>query len=240
MGLFDWLKKKFAKKIPEAGSAPEGRFLYSVKELDEYESFIQKNFGDYQSVLHEIFSPDIHLDVILVPPTDGAPFRKLITMGMGAYRMNVPEQFAEYELEHSELIIYLPPDWKIDSPDEKDYWPIRMLKSIARLPIDCDTWLAHGHTVHGNAEQSPFAENIGFNSFILLNGLNLDFNRLDLRLSSGKKINFYQLFPLYQEELDYKLSHSSDELLELLDDDLDYIIDVSRKNRGITSDNTDS
>ena len=28
--------------------------------------------------------------------------------------------------------------------DEKWYWPIRLLKSLARLPINCDSWLGHG------------------------------------------------------------------------------------------------
>ena len=31
--------------------------------------------------------------------------------------------------------------------DEKWYWPIRLLKSLARLPIASDTWLGFGHTL---------------------------------------------------------------------------------------------
>ena len=31
--------------------------------------------------------------------------------------------------------------------DEKWYWPIRLLKSLARLPIASDTWLGFGHTM---------------------------------------------------------------------------------------------
>ena len=40
--------------------------------------------------------------------------------------------------------------------DEKWYWPIRLLKSLARLPINCDSWLGHGHTVEN---REPFADN---------------------------------------------------------------------------------
>ena len=40
--------------------------------------------------------------------------------------------------------------------DERWYWPIRLLKSLARLPINCDSWLGHGHTVEN---REPFAEN---------------------------------------------------------------------------------
>ena len=41
---------------------------------------------------------------------------------------------------------------------------------------------------------------------MLINALNSDFGELDLRIEGVGKINFYQLFPLYQEELEYKKS----------------------------------
>ncbi|MDE5862733.1 MAG: suppressor of fused domain protein, partial [Lachnospiraceae bacterium] len=141
MGLFDKLKEKMGKK-----AAMDDMYLYSEKELNEYDAFIQENFGSFDEVFHEIVSPDIHLDIIIVPPTEEDNYYKLITMGMGAYSMNVPEDLREEELEHAELILYLPKYWNIKSPEEKDYWPIRYLKILARLPIECDTWLGYGHT----------------------------------------------------------------------------------------------
>ena len=75
----------------------------------------QSSFGEYEQVFHEIVSPDIHLDIIIVPPTEKNNYYKLITMGMGAYGMNVPDNFREYELERAELVLYLPPTWNIKS-----------------------------------------------------------------------------------------------------------------------------
>lgn len=205
---------------------------YSEEEMAEYEACIEKNFGKFDKVFHEIFSPDIHLDVVLVPPTEEHNYYKLITMGMGAHRMNTPPELSDYEVEYAELAIFLPPDWNVGSSDEKDYWPIRYLKSIARLPINCDTWLGVGHTVHADDEQKPVAENTGFNSFVLLNAVDAEYNKIDFRLN-GRKINFYQLFPLYQEELDFKLEHSLNDLLELFDDDdFSFVVDINRKNYG--------
>ena len=48
------------------------------------------------------------------------PENTLVTMGMGAHRMNVPEELAEYKLERAELAIALPPDWKLDEESLKD------------------------------------------------------------------------------------------------------------------------
>ena len=229
MGLFDKFKGKKNKQA--ANLIEDTMYLYTEKELNEYECFVKENFGSYRDVFHEIVSPDIHLDIIIVPPTDDDPFYKLITMGMGAYSMNVPEELKGNELEHAELVLYLPRQWNIKSQDEKDYWPIRYLKILGRLPIDLNTWLGYGHTIHGNEDQSPFEENTQLNSFVLTNACNLLYENLDLRLSSGKKINFYQIFPLYQEELEYKLEHSLDDLMELFDDDdILPVLNIKRKN----------
>ena len=59
-------------------------------------------------------------------------------MGIGAHRMNVPEELAEYKLERAELAIALPADWKLDQESMKDerwYWPIRLLKGAMRKDV---------------------------------------------------------------------------------------------------------
>ena len=223
MGLFDLFKKKQRKC-----------YYYSESEQLEYENFIENTFGNYKDVLHEIVSPDIHLDIIPIPPTDEEPYYKLITMGMGAFPMNVPKQLKGFELEYAELIIYLPPDWNIQSPEEKDFWPISFLKVLGRLPINYNTWLGFGHTIQASEDKSPFAENTKLNNILLLNATDYNSNPLELRLSSNKKINFYQLFPIYQEELDFKSAHSAEELLERFDEDSrDLVLNINRKNFGV-------
>lgn len=223
MGFFDKFKKKKKEEMP--------MYAYSEKEMQEFECFIQENFGAFKDVLHEIFSPDVHLDIVMVPPTDDDPYYKMITMGMGAYAMHVPEELKEYNLEHAEMVFYLPKNWSVKSSDEKDYWPIRYMKILGRLPLDMDTWLGYGHTIHGNEDMSPFAENTELNSFVLLPANNLMYEALDLTLSSGKKINFYQMVPLYQEELDYKLENGLESLLSLFDEeDRLAVLDIKRRN----------
>ncbi|MFQ6791549.1 MAG: suppressor of fused domain protein [Thomasclavelia sp.] len=206
-------------------------YLYTEKELDLYEKYIEEQFGDYNEVFHEIVSPDIHLDIIIIPPTASNNYYKLITMGMGAYKMNVPKEFKQYELERAELVLYLPPTWNIKSNREEDYWPIRQLKVLARLPIQYDTWLGYGHTVSSDQENSFYASNTKFCSMMLLNALNKDYDQLDFKMETKGKINFYQLFPLYKEELDLKQNSDANTLLDLFDDeDIVPIVNIDRKN----------
>lgn len=235
MGLFDKLKKKEASSPAQASSPAMGpMYLYTEEEINQYEQYVMDQFGEYTEVFHEIVSPDIHLDIIIIPPTDDNHYYKLITMGMGAYKMNVPPELAQYELERAELVLYLPPEWNIKSDKEEDYWPIRQLKATARLPIQCSTWLGYGHTVSADAENSPYAGNTRFCSMMLLNALNNNFEKLDLRMESTGKINFYQVFPLYEEELNYKRNNDANALLNLFsDDDIMPVVNINRKNYGI-------
>ena len=125
----------------EEFSNPE---VYTEEEMEAVEGHIEQYFGKFENVFHELVSPDIHVDICVVPPSEERDYCTLVTMGMGAHRMNVPEELAEYKLERAELAIALPADWKLDQEsmkDEKWYWPIRLLKSLARLPIASDTWL---------------------------------------------------------------------------------------------------
>ena len=110
--------------------------FYSEDDLTRLEAFIAETFGAFDSVLHEMVSPDIHVDIAAVPPAGDRKYYTLVTMGMGAHRMNVPPELREYRLERAEIAVCLPPDWRLDSPDERDYWPIRWLKVLARLPIN--------------------------------------------------------------------------------------------------------
>lgn len=205
------------------------QFIYSEKEINEIDQFIIEHFGNYPNVIHEIFSPDIHLDICVVEPTESEPFYKLITMGAGAYRMNVPSEYKKYNIEYAEYMICLPATWNLQSSDEKDYWPIRALKDVARLPIMCNTWLCYGHTTQCDEEGSPYAENTKINSLILDEAIK---DASSMTMSSGKVVNFWKIVPLYSEELQYKMENGAEELFELMKQKGTYIdaLDINRRN----------
>lgn len=209
----------------------EKTYLYTEKELDIYEKYITENFGEIETVFHEIVSPDIHLDILVIAPTKEENYYKLITMGMGAYKMNVPSSLKKENLEYAELVLYLPPTWNITTDVEEYFWPIRELKNLARIPVNNDTWLGYGHSVASDDNNTPYASNTKFSSIVLISALNKDLEELDLRIEGKGKINFYQLFPLYEEELNYKFENGTEELLKLFTkEDLFPIININRKN----------
>lgn len=208
-------------------SAPE---VYTEEEMSAIERHIQNTFGAFENVFHELVSPDIHVDICVVPPTEERDYYTLVTMGMGAHRMNVPKELAEYKLERAELAIALPPDWKLDAEslkEERWYWPIGLLKVLARLPISGDTWLGFGHTMD---KQSPFAENTALCGAILVGPQDVVWEGGEVCvLPGGEEVNFYQVIPLYRNELQYKLEHDADALLEKMAD-ISFVADPVRRN----------
>ena len=193
-------------------SEPE---VYSEDEMSAIEQHIKNTFGEFENVFHELVSPDIHVDICVVPPSEERDYYTLVTMGMGAHRMNVPEELAEYKLERAELAIALPPDWKLDEKSLKEeqwYWPIGLLKVLARLPIAEDTWLGFGHTMD---KQSPFAEGTKLCGALLVGPQDIVWTGGEVcTLPSGEEVNFYQVIPLYRNEIEYKLEHDADALLK--------------------------
>ena len=207
-------------------SAPE---VYTEEEMSAIEQHIKNTFGEFENVFHELVSPDIHVDICVVPPSEKQDYYTLVTMGMGAHRMNVPEELAEYKLERAELAIALPPDWKLDEESLKEeqwYWPIGLLKVLARLPITEDTWLGFGHTMD---KQSPFAEGTELSAAILVGPQDVVWEGGEVCvLPGGQEVNFYQVIPLYRDEMEYKLAHDADALLDKMAD-VSFVVDPTRR-----------
>ena len=121
--------------------------------------------------------------------------------------------------EHSEFMIYLPADWKLDDEslkDESNYWPIRLLKNTARLSRRTGSWLGKGHTI-GSESREPYSDKLPYNNSLLLFPAPYLTDVIShCNLSSGKTIAFHQILPITQEELDYKYEHGTPEFIESL------------------------
>lgn len=202
MGLFDIFKKR-----PKGTSEV---VVYAPDEISAVENYITEKYGEYTSVYHEIYSPDIHVDICIIPPSVRNDFYTLVTMGMGARKMEAPPELANMGVERAELVIYLPGDWEIRGKEEEWYWPLRLLKSVARLPIINGTWLGNFHSIDN---VDAFAPNTKLCGTMLLD----ESGDAPCILPNDEKVRFYRLLPLYREEIKYKIDLGADKLLEIMD-----------------------
>lgn len=200
--------------------------LYEEEELDALEEHIKEYFGDFPSVFHEITSTDIHVDVCVVPPTKERNYYTLITMGMGAHEMDLPEG-VDSDKARAELLICLPPDWKVGENDEEWFWPIGLLKSLAHLPIDCKTWLGWGHSVDN---QHPLCDNTELCGSLLVLPEGVESGAEKCVLPNGNVINFFEVIPLYREEMNFKIDYDTIALLDKLQATAGHIVNINRPN----------
>lgn len=180
--------------------------LYSEKDMNAYEKYVKETIGNYDQVFHEIFSPDLHIDVIFIPPSPERDYYTLVTMGMGAYKMPVPSDFGK--INRAEIAIRLPKDWRVSSNEEKWYWPIRVIKVLARMPYSEKSWLGYYHDIDFGEPFSDETELCG----ILLNFFNQDVE--PLMLENGDQLIIYNAIPIYRSEMEYKNNYGAEALIK--------------------------
>ncbi|MCH5208087.1 MAG: suppressor of fused domain protein [Oscillospiraceae bacterium] len=200
--------------------------MYDEEELDAVEDHIEEYFGEFPTIFHEIKSPDIHCDIYIVPPTEKRDYYTLITVGMGAHIMDIPEGLDAEELGRAELMICLPKSWKIGESSPEWFWPISLLKNLARLPINCETWLGWGHSIDN---KDPFANNTKLCGSLLIYPEDVESGADTCLLPNGDSVNFLELVPLYREEMDFKIDNDTHELLERMNG-VSHILDINREN----------
>ena len=199
--------------------------------MEEISDHIEAHIGEIHMVFHEIVSEQVHIDVHWVKPTKEHPFHTLITSGMSDKPMNTPEGVEG--CDYAELSICLPEEWKIseeDFKDENNYWPIRFLKYLARFPHEYNTWLSYGHTIPNGNPPEAFAENTKLNTMILLPSIMFG-DKFPILELENKKITFYTLIPLYDEEVALKMAKGVDALFDGFDKfGLTDVLQINRPN----------
>jgi hypothetical protein len=202
-----------------------------------------KHVGPITDVFHEVTPDIVQIDLLVVGPREEKPFTTLVTCGMSDRAMRVPiedpDDLARIpELRYAELLLCLPPDWPLTPDafkDESNYWPIRWLKRLARLPHQMDAWLGLGHTIPNGDPPRPFAGNTTFSGW-LVDGPVLFAPAVQKLRAADKAINFYSIVALYEEEMTLKLRKGSGAISHLLDRaKVSELVDVNRQNVAIVN-----
>lgn len=210
--------------------------------IDAVGNHIEKYLGPIKLVWHEIVSLGVHVDLYWVEATSERPYHTIVTSGMSDVSMKVPDSLDDPDAwKYAELLVSLPPEWPLaegafrkadGSENTENYWPLRMLKDLARMPHEYDTWLGPGHTVTNGDPPEPFSEKAKFDSSLIFPSLLTadDFDSCDT--NDGRKINFYGVYPLYAEEREFKVRKGADALYAKLlgEFNVTELIDFDRPN----------
>jgi hypothetical protein len=190
-------------------------------EQSQLKRHIEKHIGAIHTVFQEIVSDDLHIDIIHVKSTLFRRYEVLITSGMSAKPMAVPSESAEACL--AEVMVLLPKGWPLsprDFSDERNYWPIRLLKTFARYTHHSNIWIGYGHTLaNGESESStlPFAEGTSLCAAILLPSFSLGLDACSFKRPDGQEVFLWAAIPLHMNELKFKIERGVDPLMDLFD-----------------------
>ncbi|MEM1061178.1 MAG: suppressor of fused domain protein [Planctomycetota bacterium] len=204
-------------RYEDGPSGPEGFSHGDEGLIDAVSEHVERHVGPIESVFHEIVSPTVHIDIHRVAPSEDRPFTTLVTTGMAELPMTVPDGLDEWA--HAELVLLLPPDWPVDEEswkDERHYWPVRWMKKLARFPHEYSTWFCFGHSMPNGDPPEPFHESTKLCGWLLISPVAFETEFAQLTRDDGPTISFWLMLPLYGEEMDFKLRHETDALLEKL------------------------
>lgn len=174
--------------------------------------------SDEITVFHEMVSLDFHLDVYFINSKKHS-FNILLTAGMSLLEMTVPDSVEDPEqYKFAELMILLPKEIEFGqifpSENEND-WILGMLKETARFPHHYDTWLSIGHTLQATADMEPYDEQTDYVGLVILPSVTFDEDFTEIKVGD-EVINVYSIFPLYKNEMEYKIANGYNALLDKL------------------------
>jgi hypothetical protein len=194
---------------PEHCSATEEEAL-----LDAH---VAERFGKPAKLLREPYPRGVRADIWLIPPAAGRDFHTLMTRGMGAFVMDIPDDLIDCELERAELMLCLPSGWKVGRAGEAWRWPVEWLRILAHMPAESGAWLGWGHVIPAG---EPLGRGAGFTGLLLTDPIGFGEEASFCEMPDGTVVNIYQAIPLYDGEIAYRQAHGTDALLGLFEERL--------------------
>lgn len=177
-----------------------------LENLQCIEDHIAKHIAPVSWVWGEIASSLIHLDVLIIEPSKERPCYTLVTSGMSQKPMTPPRPEVA-KAKYSELVLHLPPDWPMHDPElrkSENFWPIELIKHVARFPHVFETWLWWTQTVHN---EKPYHPSVPFAGVMLIQDTPYDQDFLVMETDREEPTVFHSLVLLHQAELDYYIQH---------------------------------
>lgn len=196
------------------------KYSYSSHEMQTVEDHIIKHFGSISRIIPVEESENLDLRIFVIEPTKERDFYTLITCGMGAYKMELPDDFKDTDLDRIELLMYLSPDWNMDLALSKptglitgetvtpifgsmyNEWnyPVKVLKNLAQAPVDNDSYFVMGNIMDDEEPLSPSTNDTGG---ILISPAYISEEERICTLPDGEKVGFLQIMPIQSFEIDH-------------------------------------
>ncbi|MGI9380299.1 MAG: suppressor of fused domain protein [Methyloligellaceae bacterium] len=200
-------------------SASDSSFEFT-EDCEEIQGHVERHIGPVEMLCYEQDPDTVRVDILIVPATSDRNFHYLVTSGMSSLPMLADPQNTEVECWHfSELVMALPGDWPLFDAKkmQNDRWnfPIRHLNFLSRMPHKYDTWLSVGHSIPNFESKKRITSDCEVDGFIIDHPVLGGENFRNYVTREGKNIHFCGLYPVYSNEMQYKLRKGFSALSEI-------------------------
>lgn len=196
------------------------KYSYSSYEMQNVEDHIIKHFGSISRIIPVEESENLDLRLFVIEPTKERDFYTVITCGMGAYKMELPDDFKDTDLDRIEMLIYLSPNWNMDlafskpsglivggtvtpifgSMYEEWNYPVKILKNLAQAPVNNDSYFVMGNIMD---DEEPFSSSTNDSGGVLISPAYSSDEGCECVLPNGEKVGFLQIMPIQTFEIDH-------------------------------------
>lgn len=192
---------------------------------------VEEHLGPVTAMMH-FGAEAVSVDILWVAPSAERHFHTLVTCGMAERPMDPPGEAAD--CRHAELVICLPPRWPLvlnGAIPQGGRWPLQLIGGTALYPHRSRNWVWYGHTITAPPEEGPFAPDTLLASAVLDTPRQLPVDFQVLETDPERTIAFFNVIPIYREELRLAMWQGSVALLERLDQaGLADVVDPGRRN----------
>ena len=153
---------------------------------------------------------------------------------MSQFSMILDEEIKDLnDLKFAELMMMIPKNIKFGKTllgKNPNDWIISMLKQTARFPHHENTWLGIGHTIWATYDLQPYHSSTNYVGGIVLPSATYDEDFTKIKVGENL-INIYSFFPMYRNELDFKIQNGYNKFLDnIIAKDCKEIFSFKREN----------
>lgn len=199
-------------------------YSYTPYEAQTIQEHIIKHYGNISRTVTVKECESLDLKLYVIEPTKERDFYTVVTSGMGAYKMDLPDDFKDDNVDRIELLIYLGSNWDIDSAFKASSsgsstaliidgsitpllgninaqwnYPIQILKNLAQAPVNNESYFVMGNIMD---DETPFSDSTHDSGGILMFPAYTTEEGQVCTLPSGQKVGFLQVMPISTNEIE--------------------------------------
>ena len=162
---------------------------------EHYAKFLGVNSDDFMIFAADPEAED-QVDIIWIKPTKNFNYNVLATCGLSEIEMENPDQCME-------LMMLLPPDWKVDDSKEEWRWPVELLSQVAYLPFETENYnYTLGTVVSLTEDDKPFMKGTKNCGAIITFPEHFPPEMFQLEVEEDYYVRFFQCVPINKDDIE--------------------------------------